>query len=78
MDQAHKFLKKLDSKRRLNIQSILEKLYAKDFSDLDIKKLKGVLNIFRVRKGEIRIIYTISDDNEIKILKIDFRTDTTY
>ncbi|MEK7213535.1 MAG: hypothetical protein AAB637_00255 [Patescibacteria group bacterium] len=78
MNQVHKFLKKLDTKRRIVIIDILEKLQRKDFSNLDIKKLKGVSNLFRVRKGEIRIIYTIAEDSMIKILKIDFRTDTTY
>ena len=78
MDQAHKFLKKLDVKKRTSISNILEKIHKKDFSNLDIKKLKGVENIFRVRKGGIRIIYTISKDSNIEILKIDFRTDTTY
>lgn len=77
MEKTHKFLNKLDKKTRLVIEGIIRKLHQKDFSNLDIKKLKGEQNFFRVRKGDVRIIYTIGS-NGIQILKIEFRNDTTY
>ncbi len=78
MDQAHKFLKKLDAKRRASLEHILQRLHAKDFFGLDIKKLKGVSNIFRARKGNMRIIYTIGKNDSIQVLSIEFRSDKTY
>lgn len=78
MDLIQKFLKRLDSKRRTDIVTIINKLYKRDFINLDIKKLKGEKNLFRVRKGIIRIIYSIDRDDDIVIEKTEFRNDNTY
>lgn len=77
MDQIHKFLKRLSPKKQRVIREILEKLYSKDFSNTDIKKIKGEVDTFRIRKGDVRVIYTVSN-GLIKVIKIDFRRDTTY
>ncbi len=77
MDRAQKFLNKLDAKRRASIEHVLEKLNKKDFSDLDIKKLKGS-NLFRVRKGNVRVVYSIGKKDKVNIAKIEFRNDNTY
>lgn len=47
------------------------------FDDLDVKKLKGKINIFRVRKGKFRIIYHIMK-NSISIISLEKRSDHTY
>ncbi len=78
MDQIFKFLKKLDVKQQKVIREVLDKIYKKDFTGLDIKKLKVRNNHFRVRKGGIRIIYSYSSSELIHIIKIDFRNDNTY
>jgi len=78
MDQIFKFLKKLDVKKQKVIKEVLDKLYKKDFLGLDIKKLKGKNNTFRVRRGGIRIIYSYSSSELIHIIKIEFRNDNTY
>jgi mRNA-degrading endonuclease RelE of RelBE toxin-antitoxin system len=77
MDQIFKFLRKLEPKKQRAIKDILEKLYSKDFTNADIKKLKGEKDTFRIRKGDVRVIYTATK-GIIKVLKIDFRSDTTY
>jgi hypothetical protein len=56
----------------------LDKIYAKNFDGLDIKKLKGLANVYRVRKGSIRILFLIKDTGEIKLLDINYRNDNTY
>ena len=43
----------------------------------DIKKLKGQKDIYRVRKGDMRIIF-VKTDFETYILAVERRTDTTY
>lgn len=78
MDKIGKALKKLNKKERLLVEEILKKLLAEDFQGLDIKKLKGRDDIFRVRKGDIRIIYRNSENNDIFILAIERKSEKTY
>jgi len=77
MDKIKKVLKRFGQKERDAIKSILTKIKKNDFRNLDIKKLKKRNNIFRVRKGKIRIIY-YKQDVRINILTIERRSDTTY
>lgn len=44
---------------------------------LDLKKLKGRNDIYRIRKGKIRIIYRI-DGKQIYLLTIEKRNENTY
>ncbi len=76
-DKIEKFLKKLTSKEREVILSLLASLQKSDFENLDIKKLAGLQNIWRIRKGDVRIIFEKSR-NKVIIIKIEKRSDTTY
>ncbi len=78
MDKIEKALKKLTPKERKIVRNILVKLKNKQFRNLDLKKLKGHNDIFRVRQGKTRIIYRVSQSNQIFILAIERRNDTTY
>ena len=78
MDKISKDLKKLTEKERNQIKQILQKINSGDFRGLDIKKLKGRDDIFRVRKGKFRIIYKISGKKDIFILAIERRSENTY
>lgn len=55
----------------------METIVSLNWRNLDIKKLKGHQNIFRVRKGKIRIIFT-KDKKEILIFSIERRREDTY
>ena len=77
MDRIDKSFKKLDEKEKLQVKKILTKLLAGDFKNLDIKKLKGKEDIFRVRNGSIRIIYRIKNKGPF-ILLVERRNDKTY
>ncbi|MEK7576613.1 MAG: hypothetical protein AAB482_02865 [Patescibacteria group bacterium] len=77
MDKIEKFLKKLSSKERDSVQYIIEKILSDSTHDLDIKKLKGEQNFFRIRKGSIRIIF-FKDNADIRIVFIGRRDDNTY
>jgi mRNA interferase RelE/StbE len=72
-ESAEKFLSELDKKIQKNIKDHLKKLSEDPHSKrLDIKKLKGLHNrpdVFRLRVGEYRMIYLISD-NKIWITEI--------
>lgn len=77
MDRVSKELKKLSGKERSWVKEILEKVKTGNTANLDIKKLKGRQDIFRVRKGIIRIIYRRAQDN-IFLLAIERRNENTY
>ena len=78
MDRIEKALTKLTAKERKKIRSILAKVKTGEMGELDVKKLKGRQDIFRVRKGSLRIIYRILESGDIVILEIARRSDTTY
>ena len=77
MDKIDKALSKLVSKEKARIKNIIKALQSGRFDNLDIKKLKGLENVFRVRQGGLRIIYQ-TIDKEVIILKIDKRKEDTY
>lgn len=77
MDKVGKALKKLSAREQTLVKEILKKIDSNDLRGLDIKKLKGGKNIFRARKGTIRIIYQIKEEN-IFILAIERRSEKTY
>ena len=77
MDKIEKALKKLSDNERKKIKSILQKINDGKFEGLDIKKLKGRSDIFRVRNGDIRIIYR-EYKTKIFILTISRRSEKTY
>lgn len=77
MDKIEKAIRRLIPEEKRQIKRILLKLNCGDFSGLDIKKLTGREDIFRVRKGDIRIIYRVAE-KEIYILTIERRSEKTY
>ena len=77
MDKIEKALNRLGSKGRQKLKSILLQIERGDFRNLDLKKLKGRKDIFRIRKGDMRIIIH-KINNTIKILSIEYRSSKTY
>lgn len=71
-------MKRLTHKERNTVFTLLSEIEKGNIETLDIKKLKGHRNVFRVRKGGIRIIFTISVDKSIKIRDVVRRDDRTY
>lgn len=67
------------SKNDLNelIHKSAEKIFFKKDVNIDIKSLHWDYNQFRIRKWDIRIIFKITDNNEILVeilvIKADFR-----
>ena len=78
MSGLKRALKKFSEKERALLKQVIVKLVKRDLRGLDIKKLSGCANIFRVRKGKLRIAYEITPAGEILILKIERRSDNTY
>lgn len=77
MDRIKKALNKLNPKEKQRFKEILLQIKIGDLQGLDLKRLKSRSNIFRVRKGDMRIIFHKTDDF-IKILSLKRRTSKTY
>jgi len=77
MDKIDKALNKLVFKEKEQMKNIIKALQLGRFDNLNIKKLKGFQDVFRVRKGRLRIVYQLLD-RKIIILKIDKRKKDTY
>lgn len=78
MDKIQKALNKLSVREREQIKTILKQIKYGKIENLDIKKLKGRDDIYRVRKGRTRILYKINPNGDVSILVIERRSDTTY
>lgn len=78
MDKLSKSLRKLNAKEREIVKEILIKLNNGDTKGSDIKKLKSKNDFYRIRKGNIRIIYAVNNNSEIILIEIGRRNDNTY
>ena len=74
--KALKELKNIPESDRKVIKDRISKLAYFPFAHLDVKKLKGNQNVYRLRSGNYRIIFEyFKDERVIKILKIGKRSD---
>lgn len=78
MEKINKFLNSLTEKERESIDILIARLYINNLVGLNVKKLKGMKNMYRVRKGNIRIIFSYTTNNIVKIEFVGRRSDTTY
>ena len=77
MSNLKKLLSKFNKQEREVIESLIETIISLRWDNLDVKKLKGHQNIFRVRKGKIRIIFA-KGNKDIFIITIERRREDTY
>jgi len=77
VDKIDKALLKLSPKIRQKVKQILQQILRGDTDGLDVKKLKGRTDIYRVRKGQVRIIFHRKEE-KITVLAIEKRNDHTY
>ncbi len=77
MPNLKKLLSEFNEQERKLIEGLIEAIILFKWDALDVKKLRGYQNVFRVRKGKIRIIF-IRDKKDIFILSIDRRNEGAY
>lgn len=77
-DRIEKALANLSVKERTKFIALLELIVSGQFFGLDMKKLKGHAGAYRVRKGNFRVIFTMTDTSDIQIIVLERRADTTY
>ena len=61
MSNLSKLLSKFNEKERKAIELSIKKVISLQWRGLDIKKLKGYQDIFRLRKGNLRIIFQMKN-----------------
>jgi mRNA-degrading endonuclease RelE of RelBE toxin-antitoxin system len=76
-DRIEKALDRLSGKERKALEEILGRIKRGNFAGLDMKKLAGRDDIFRVRKGSMRILFRRTAFG-ITVLAVERRSDTTY
>lgn len=77
VDRIEKALRKLTAKEQKSLKKMLVAIAANNLQGLDVKKLKNRTDIYRARKGSLRIIFS-KKGSTIKILALERRSDTTY
>ena len=77
MDKINKNLLKIPDKQRLLVERAVEQIVKNELSGLDSKKIKGSSNVFRVRVGKYRIIFT-KEERQNTINIIAKRDEKTY
>lgn len=77
-NRIDKILLRLSDEERDKLKSLFVRIQNHDFTHLDMRKLKGHENIFRVRLGKMRVIFRVDATEEIYIIAVERRSDTTY
>lgn len=77
MDKIEKALAKLTAAERMRVKKALAVLLGGKMMGLDVKKLKGHSDIFRLRIGNLRVIYQKKKE-KVFILIIARRSEKTY
>ena len=76
-DKIKKLLAKLSPKEQELVKLLILRIKLDDTQGLDIKQLRGHSDLFRVRKGRIRVLYRKTKTNFV-IVRIDRRNEKTY
>ena len=77
MDKTSKFLKRLSDQDRLKLKKVINNVLAGDIKNLDTKKLKGHGNMFRIRVGNMRIVFK-NENNLISLIFVGRKNDVIY
>lgn len=77
MDKIVKLLRKIRAKDHKAINETLARIFLRSLDGLDVKKLSGFKNLYRVRVGQYRIIYE-DDGSDIWIYSVKRRDESTY
>lgn len=77
VDSVKKFILKLSSKEREIVQEIIKNIVNNSYHTYDLKKLAGYKDLYRIRKGRIRIVFRVGSMVP-EILHISNRDEQTY
>jgi len=78
MHHIEKFLKKVPEKDRLKINNTAKYIAAGKTEYLNIKKLKGFDDLYRVKIGRYRVIFKKHRSGIVEVVRTQNRDDNTY
>lgn len=73
-----KVLGRLSPREHKLLTEIIKHILNNDLAGLDLKKLQGRDDVYRVRKGNFRIIFRRNSHDAPMIIAIERRSETTY
>ncbi len=76
-DAIKKLLAKVSPREHKYLSALVDKIEVDNLAGLDVKKLAGTKDIFRVRKGSFRVIFTLRISGN-HIDTIERRSENTY
>lgn len=68
--KSQKFIEDLSKKEQINIISKIDKLISDDYKSLDIKRLQGFNNLYRIKAGDYRIVFRPIENKKIILIAI--------
>ncbi|MBF8280242.1 MAG: hypothetical protein HW383_15 [Candidatus Magasanikbacteria bacterium] len=77
-DRIFKILRRLSSKEQKQLTDVIRLIQDNDLIGHDLKKLKGRDDVYRLRKGDFRIIFRRMPNSENIIIAVERRSDNTY
>lgn len=78
VDKITKSLRKLTPKEQRALQVVMKRILEGRVAGLDVQKIKGSHKIYRVRKGDLRIMYGVGRNGQHYLIGVERRTNTTY
>ncbi len=73
-----KNLEKFPKHSRNDLLTFMKRIQLNELGGMDVKKLQGEKDAYRVRKGDFRIIFFKKNVGENIIIAVERRGDTTY
>lgn len=77
MDKLQKALAKLSDEEALFVEEVLLRVKARDYLGLNLTKLKGSKDLFRVKAGRLRVIFLMNSAG-VKLVDVGYRSEKTY
>lgn len=78
MDKLQKSLAKLDHRYSVIAEELVNRAIRQDLYGLNVKKLRGYDDTYRIRKSRVRVVYSLDKNKKVSILKIDLKDNRTY
>jgi len=77
MNSLQKFIDSLNKKDKLKVLEIIERIHSGEIDGLNMKKLAGQEDIYRVRKMQFRFI-CIKEGSHFRVSNLSRKDDNTY
>lgn len=77
MNELQKAIAKLPKEYRAAFDSLMIRLLARDLLGLNLAKLKGHKDVFRIKQGKLRIIFRMNQER-LSVLQVGLRSERIY